>query len=624
MSDTGDRPDSGPGMDGPTTRQMARSLGGLYTCGALLALTWTLLPHEDSTGDAVVVAMAVTSLSGGLLMLSGLADRAPVLLFHVVIGCVQVAISVAYVAAVDPGNDIRWFYVWATPFAAFFFSRRAATLHALWVAALMAAALLLQDAPLGRAGSVWAMSIGTVGSATALVGWAAAGMRASGSRSRHASLHDPLTGLANRRLFERATQAALDRRDRDGGSVQVLLIDLDAFKLVNDTYGHHAGDDLLVLVARRMVNGVRSGDTVARLGGDESAIVCDDPNGALDLQRTVERLQLCWAMPFDLHAGTVYTSGSTGVARAEGVGADAESLLREADAAMYRAKATGRGGYAVYDAGMRHQDASRLQLDRALHEALARGQLWVAYQPIVDLGCGRVRGAEALLRWTHPQLGQVPPSEFIPVAEENGLIVPLGLWVLDQVAGQLAAWRSAAIVAEDFTVSVNVSARQINAGLAREVAELQARHRLPTGALVIELTESVLLDDGPGPAAVLQQLRHQGVPLYLDDFGTGYSALSYLARIPLSAIKIDRSFVADLTTSTSREPVVLAIISMAHALDLRVVAEGVETPEQQDRLRRLGCELAQGYLLGRPVPPAGFAARLLEPVHIARPVSAAG
>ena len=543
-------------------------------------------------------------------MLSGAADRAPVWLFHLVIGGVQVVISIGYVAAADPSNDIRWFYVWATPFAALFFSRRAAAVHGLWVALLMGTSLVLQGAELGRGVSVAAMSIGTVASATVLVGWAADGMRSSATRSRYAALHDPLTGLANRRLFEAVSQAAVDRRDADGGTVKVMIIDLDAFKLVNDTHGHHAGDELLVLVAARLVASVRAGDTVARLGGDEFAIVCDDPLGGRDTADTVRRLQRCWATPFELRVGSVYTTGSTGVAVADRPGADAESLLREADAVMYRAKATHSGVYAVYDEGMRRQAAARLRLDRSLREAIARDELWLAYQPVVDLASGRALGAEALLRWTHPQLGAVPSAEFIALAEENGVIRALGTWVLEHATAQLAQWRKAGTVDDEFTMAVNVSARQVDSALPVAVAAAQRRHGLPAGVVVIELTESVLLDNSPGPAAVLQQLRGQGVPVHLDDFGTGYSALSYLLRIPLAGIKVDRAFIADLAASPSYAPVVAAIISMAHALGLEVIAEGIETPIQRDRLLELGCRLGQGFLLGTPVAGNAFAARL--------------
>jgi diguanylate cyclase (GGDEF)-like protein len=583
--------------------QVARALGAACVFGALLAITWGLLPRSQPDGVAVVLLLALASMALGAVMLTGAADRMPIWGTHIVIAAAQLVITVGYVAAHDPMNDLRWFYVWGAPLATFFVRRRAAALHLAWSAVLLALGLVLLDAPTEVATSVWVMTIGTVAAATALAWWISRGVRITEEESLYAAMHDPLTGLPNRQYFAHATEQALLRRRQAGGEVHVLLIDLDAFKLVNDTYGHTAGDKLLSVFAQRLSSQVRSRDTVARLGGDEFAIVYDDPTGKLDPAAAVKRLERTWTAPFHLPDGTVYTTGSVGITTATDDSSDADSLLREADAAMYRAKATGRGGYAMFDEGMRDTAATRLQLDRALREALGLDQMWVAYQPVVDLANGRVSGVEALLRWNHPQLGPVSPAEFIPVAEENGLIIEIGTWVLDQACSQLSDWRAAGLVDDAFTVAVNVSARQVTPALADVVRETRARHGIDDHALVLELTESVLLDDAPEPAEVLNQLQMANVRLHLDDFGTGYSALSYLSRIPLSALKIDQSFVADLTVSASRSAVVTAIVSMAHALDLRVVAEGVETPEQALRLRQLGCEHAQGYLLGRPARP---------------------
>lgn len=586
-----------------STGQVARALGAACVFGALLTITWALLPRAQSHGIAVVLVLALGSMALGALMLCCAADRMPVWATHAVIAASQVGITVAYVAAHDPTNDLRWFYVWGAPLAMFFVRRQTAVLHLAWSAGLLAVGLTVLDAPTEMATSVWVMTTGMVSAATAVAWWISRGVRITEEESLYAAMHDPLTGLPNRQYFAHATEQALARRKLSGGDVHVLLIDLDAFKLVNDTYGHTAGDLLLSVFAQRLSSQVRSRDTVARLGGDEFAIVYDDPTGKLDPTAAVQRLERTWTAPFHLPDGTVYTTGSVGITTATDDCADPDSLLREADAAMYRAKANGRGGYAMFDEGMRDMAASRLQLDRALREALGLGQMWVAYQPVVDLSTGRVSGVEALLRWSHPQLGPVSPAEFIPVAEENGLIVELGTWVLDQACSQLSSWRAAGLVDDDFTVAVNVSARQVTPALADVVQQTRTRHGIDDHALVLELTESILLDDAPEPTAVLNQLQLANVRLHLDDFGTGYSALSYLSRIPLSALKIDQSFVADLTVSPSRSAVVTAIVSMAHALDLRVVAEGVETREQALRLRQLGCEHAQGYLLGRPSRP---------------------
>ncbi len=596
--------------DGPSPRARARSLGGLYICGSLLALVWTRLPHPYVGGDAVVVLMAVVALVAGVLLVCGAADAVPTWGLHLLLGGIQLVISVAFVAASLPDNDIRWFYAWATPFAAFFFSRRAAAGHAVWVAGVMATSLVVMGAPVGRALSVWSMTIGTVTAVTVLVGWASASIHATNARSRHAALHDPLTGLGNRRLFARDAHEALKAHGCVDGAVHVLLIDLDAFKLVNDTHGHQAGDQLLVALSMRLTDAVHAGDTVARLGGDEFAIVCshmpaahtDEDEDESFLNEMLQSLQAVWAEPFELAHGPVWTSGSIGVSRSV-TGADASSMLREADAAMYRAKGRGRGRHAEYDHRMREDAASWLQLDRALREVLALQQLRLVYQPVVDLHTGRAVGVEALLRWTHPELGVVTPDRFIPLAESNGLIGPIGAWVLDHAAEQAAAWRAAGAVDDTFWVAVNVSGAQLLPTFADDVVAALERHGLPSTALVIELTESVLLDDEPVTATVLAALTASGLRLHLDDFGTGYSALAYLTRIPLHALKIDRSFVADITVSQRRRSVVQAIISMAQALGLDVVAEGVETPEQAAELLRLGCATAQGHLFGRPLPP---------------------
>jgi diguanylate cyclase (GGDEF)-like protein len=586
-----------------STRQVSRTLGVACLSGAVLGLVWALLNQGAAGGGAVIPALAIAMLALGGALTGGLGDRLPLWGFHLAIAVCQLVITTGYAVAGDPANDLRWFYAWGAPLAALFVRRTTAALHVAWSGSLLAAALVVLDTPLREALSIWVITTGTVLAATALAWWISRGIRISEEESLHAAMHDNLTGLPNRQYFAHATEQALARRKQDGGEVHVLLIDLDAFKLVNDTYGHTAGDELLSVFAKRLSSQVRSRDTVARLGGDEFAIVYDDPTGKLDPAAAVRRLERTWTAPFHLPDGTVYTTGSVGITTATDDSADADSLLREADAAMYRAKANGRGGYAVFDEGMRDTAASRLQLDRALREALGLDQMWVAYQPVVDLSTGRVSGVEALLRWNHPQLGPVSPAEFIPVAEENGLIIEIGTWVLDQACSQLSAWRAAGLVDDDFSVAVNVSARQVTPALADVVRSTRARHGIDDHALVLELTESILLDDAPEPTAVLNELQMANVRLHLDDFGTGYSALSYLSRIPLAALKIDQSFVADLTVSPSRSAVVTAIVSMAHALNLRIVAEGVETREQALRLRELGCEHAQGYLLGRPARP---------------------
>jgi predicted signal transduction protein with EAL and GGDEF domain len=352
---------------------------------------------------------------------------------------------------------------------------------------------------------------------------------------------------------------------------------------------------------------VRAGDLVARMGGDEFAIVCEDRAGSLDLTELLTRLDAVWAVPVALEAGELPVSGSIGVVVCTGPDDTPESLLRDADVALYRAKADRRGSTVIYDPSLRAGLARRAILDQALRGALARAELSLAFQPVVDLDTGRWVGAEALLRWTSPELGVVPPAEFIPVAEDRGQIGPIGDWVLDQACRQLAGWRADGLVDEDFAVAINVSGRQLGPGFAPRVVATLERHGLPPCAVQLEITESVLLDDSRATTEALAELRATGAPMLLDDFGTGYSSLSYLQRLPLEGLKIDKSFVADVTISPQRRTLVSAMLAMADGLGLDVVAEGVETQEVADGLRQLGCRRAQGYLWARPESAAVFA-----------------
>ncbi|RZS79476.1 diguanylate cyclase (GGDEF)-like protein [Motilibacter rhizosphaerae] len=590
-------------LGGPRVPEEYRAVGLLYVCGGVLALVWLALPDRTAHGRPVVAAMACVAVVGGVVLvaLSDLRRRAAPL--HAVIALIQLVIAVAYVAARDPSNDLRWFWVWATPFTAFFFSRRHAAEHAAWVGAVLAASLAAVHPPLGTAVSLWAMTMGTVAAATTLVAWAAGRMRTSELRLQDLATRDPLTGLANRRVYATHTAAALRERDRHGGTVAVALIDLDDFKLVNDTYGHDTGDELLALTAARLSTATAdTGATVVRLGGDEFAVVVRT-SGQVDPSDLVTRISGIWEQPFGTGDGELWSSGSIGLALADERGADPTTLLREADAAMYQAKAPGGHGHAVYDEQMRHAAHSRLRLDSALRDGVARRQFHLHYQPVLDLRTGTWHGAEALLRWRHPQLGPVPPGTFIPLAEETRLIVPLGARVLDEAARQLAEWQAEGTVPPPFVLAVNVSSRQLRAGFVDSVAAALDQHGVPGSSLALELTESVLLADSPGIGHTLADLRALGVQLHLDDFGTGYSSLSYLERLPMDVLKIDRSFVADLTTSTEKRALVTAITAMADALGIPVTAEGVETPEQLALLRELGCRYGQGYLFARPDDP---------------------
>ncbi|MBV9774713.1 MAG: EAL domain-containing protein [Gemmatimonadetes bacterium] len=425
-------------------------------------------------------------------------------------------------------------------------------------------------------------------------------------RLRHSALHDPLTGLPNRVLLMERLAAAVERCDEEEGvACAVLFLDLDRFKVINDSLGHFVGDQLLCSVANRLRECVRGTDTVARFGGDEFVILLDGTD-ASQAVAVAGRIQRELAAPFDLDGYEAFTTASIGVALAERPDERPEHLLRNADMAMYRAKGAGMAQCAVFDRSMHAAALERLQLETDLRHALQRGELRLHYQPLVHLGTGRVAALEALARWEHPEQGMISPARFIPVAEDTGMILPLGSWVLAEAARQLAEWRAEIPEVDALEVSVNVSPKQLrDPGLVEEIRALLEEHALPPRCLKLELTESSMLDDPAASAALLHRLKGMEVELYLDDFGTGYSSLSYLHQLPLNAIKIDRSFIHGLEGSPSERQgnteIVRTIVTLARSLEVPVVAEGVETPEQLAALRELGCDYGQGYLFSRPV-----------------------
>jgi diguanylate cyclase (GGDEF)-like protein/PAS domain S-box-containing protein len=415
----------------------------------------------------------------------------------------------------------------------------------------------------------------------------------------HAALHDSLTGLPNRALFLDRLGLALRRTERRSGSVAVLFGDLDRFKIVNDSLGHDAGDRLLVDVAKRIAAALRPADTVARFGGDEFTILCEDIAGEIEAATIAQRIVDVFREPFVLEDGEVFLAISLGIAIARGDDDRAADLIRDADAAMYRAKERGKGRYEIFDEAMRADAVARLETESALRRALDRNELRLHYQPEIDLATGAIAGYEALVRWEHPVRGLLGPGAFLPLAEETGLIVGIGEWVLREACTDARRWT------QPLTLSVNVSARQL---AQHDLVAMVRRALSETGTepstVCLEITESAVMESGAATTAQLRALKSLGVRLAIDDFGTGFSSLAHLRRFPVDVLKIDGTFVSGLGDQPQDASIAAAVISLAHALGLTTVAEGVETDEQVTILRRLGCDRGQGHLFAPPLPLA--------------------
>jgi diguanylate cyclase (GGDEF)-like protein/PAS domain S-box-containing protein len=421
--------------------------------------------------------------------------------------------------------------------------------------------------------------------------------------------HDPLTKLPNRKLFTDRLTQSLSRARRSGKSVAVMFVDLDHFKSINDTLGHEAGDELLCQMAARLAGSIREDDTVARIGGDEFTIILAELRHPEDAVNVAEKVIKAVQQPLMIAGTSIEISASIGIALFPDDGADAESLLRNADSAMYRAKESGRNTYQLCTDDMKRRAVERLSLETRLRRGISDEQLVLHYQPQFSLSEGRVVGVEALVRWDDPERGLVHPSAFIPLAEESRLILPLGEWVLRTACLQMRAWRDAGLDVP--VMSVNLSFRQFQQNdIVESVRRVLAETGLNPAALELEITETTAMQNAETTVAVLHGLRALGVSIAIDDFGTGYSSLNYLKRFPITAVKIDRAFIRDLAASEADGAIVSAVVGMAHALKLRVIAEGVETEEQLSFLRRRGCDAAQGYLFSRPVAAAALPGKL--------------
>jgi diguanylate cyclase (GGDEF)-like protein len=441
--------------------------------------------------------------------------------------------------------------------------------------------------------------------------------RASGEALAHQAAHDPLTGLPNRLHFVDRLGRELAKAETRRERVAVLFLDLDRFKVVNDSLGHSAGDRLLVAVADRLSSVMGPTDIVARFGGDEFTILCHNVTSEETVELIAERIAEAISRPVALMEGEVFVTASIGIALSGSGGDTPETLVRNADAAMYQAKERGRDRAELFDAREHHRAVDDLRTGNALHRAIERGEMRVHYQPMIDIATGTLFGFEALIRWEHPERGLVPPMEFVPLAEETGLIVPLGVWALEQACQQAVRWHDAAPDGPQLSMSVNLSPRQLaEPALPNEVARVLHDTGIQPSALWLEITESTLMRDAESALSALGALQALGLHLAVDDFGTGYSSLAYLERLPVEALKIDRSFTEGVGVRKDSTAIVGAVVGLARALRLSTVAEGIETPEQFQQLRAMGCEVGQGYLFGPARPPEAFGAdprRLFAP-----------
>ncbi|MFZ6644624.1 putative bifunctional diguanylate cyclase/phosphodiesterase [Undibacterium sp. TJN25] len=437
-------------------------------------------------------------------------------------------------------------------------------------------------------------------------------------RINHLAYYDLLTGLPNRTLFKKLVDKALVQFQRNSSLGSLLFIDLNRFKPINDTLGHHIGDMLLKQVAERLRSTLRENDVVARLGSDEFAIALLDINQHYHAGLVAQKLLSALDEEFIIEGHELRIGASIGISVYPQDGQDADNLIRRADIAMFKAKRSGEGiggGYVFYNQEMNHTIAGRLHTESALRRALERKEFSLVYQPKIDIASGRIIGAEALLRWLHPEKGMISPADFIPIAEETGLILQIDAWVLETACAQARKWRD--LGQDAFRVAVNVSAKEFTASLPERVGEVLSRHNIGPQWLELEITESMLMNSAQGVLGIMDEITSLGVTLSLDDFGTGYSSLSYLKRFPIDTLKIDRSFIQGIPEDVNDCAIASAIISMAKQLKHKVIAEGVENPEQLTFLKNAGCDEVQGFMFSHPVSAAKFEEMLVKDYRFA-------
>ena len=590
----------GRGEGDPTDESAlcAVALGALNLVGAALWMLWLVLPHAGGAQERLIACGVVVLCAVGTVLMAGRRPT-PSWMLQTAIALDTLVVSLALVATGDPSSVYAFHYVWVGLFAVCFFRLRQVAIHAAWLCVAYAGSLALLEGASAARLIQWLLPMVTLLATGALVRLLMNRLRCSEARLRHAAGHDPLTGLANRGLFAARLETAL--AEPEGDLRAVAFVDLDHFKPVNDSLGHAVGDALLVAVAERLRAHAGPSAFVARFGGDEFVILL---HGAR-WEAVSARLMRVFERPFSVAGYELAVTASFGVAAAR-TGDDAQTLVRRADAAVYEAKHSGRAQLASFDEPARGGLSERARLGRDLRRALADDAIGVAYQPIVALADGSITGAEALARWTHPELGPIAPDVFVAVAENSGLIELLGERVLTKACREAGPWIRGI---PGFQLSVNLSPRQLDAaGFASRLRRILTDARLPGASLMLEVAETAVLSDSVRRRENLRELGRAGIELVIDDFGSAQS-LAHLSGVRFRAIKLDRRFIAG-DPSPTRDATVAAAASIGHAAGARVIAEGVDTPEQRERVERLGCGFGQGWQFGRPIAAHEFDALL--------------